>query len=395
MTKDTNKTKMAKFKHIETALIHGGISTDEFTGAVNVPVYLTSTFKQDALGVRRRGYEYARTGNPTREALEALIADLDGGVAGFAFASGLAAISTVLHLFKQGDKVLISSNVYGGTFRLLDKVASRFGLGYQIVDTANGKAFEEAIPADAKAVIVESPANPLLTVSDLREVATIAHRHGLTVIVDNTFMTPYLQKPLELGADIVVYSATKYLAGHSDLVAGLVVVTTEEQKEQVAFLQNSIGGVLPPFDSFLLIRGIKTLGVRLDRHVENAVKIATFLSNHEAIKKIYYPGLPSDPGYETNRRQAKNGGAMLSFELKENYDYREFFKSLRLVTLAESLGGVESLVCHPASMTHASIPREIREKVGITDGLIRLSPGIESADDIISDLAQAIEASKK
>lgn len=395
MTKDTNKTKMAKFKHIETALIHGGISTDEFTGAVNVPVYLTSTFKQDALGVRRRGYEYARTGNPTREALEALIADLDGGVAGFAFASGLAAISTVLHLFKQGDKVLISSNVYGGTFRLLDKVASRFGLGYQIVDTANGKAFEEAIPADAKAVIVESPANPLLTVSDLREVATIAHRHGLTVIVDNTFMTPYLQKPLELGADIVVYSATKYLAGHSDLVAGLVVVTTEEQKEQVAFLQNSIGGVLPPFDSFLLIRGIKTLGVRLDRHVENAVKIATFLSNHEAIKKIYYPGLPSDPGYETNRRQAKNGGAMLSFELKENYDYHEFFKSLRLVTLAESLGGVESLVCHPASMTHASIPREIREKVGITDGLIRLSPGIESADDIISDLAQAIEASKK
>lgn len=386
---------MAKFKHIETALIHGGISTDEFTGAVNVPVYLTSTFKQDALGVRRRGYEYARTGNPTREALEALIADLDGGLAGFAFASGLAAISTVLHLFKQGDKVLISSNVYGGTFRLLDKVASRFGLSYQIVDTANGKAFEAAIPADAKAVIVESPANPLLTVSDLREVATIAHRHGLTVIVDNTFMTPYLQKPLELGADIVVYSATKYLAGHSDLVAGLVVVSTEEQKEQIAFLQNSIGGVLPPFDSFLLIRGIKTLGVRLDRHVENAVKIATFLSGHEAIKKIYYPGLPTDPGYETNRRQAKNGGAMLSFELKESYDYREFFKSLRLVTLAESLGGVESLVCHPASMTHASIPREIREKVGITDGLIRLSPGIESADDIISDLSQAIEASKK
>lgn len=386
---------MAKFKHIETALIHGGTSTDEFTGAVNVPVYLTSTFKQDALGVRRRGYEYARTGNPTREALEALIADLDGGLAGFAFASGLAAISTVLHLFRQGDKVLISSNVYGGTFRLLDKVASRFGLAYQIVDTADGKAFEEAIPADAKAVIVESPANPLLTVSDIREVAAIAHRHGLTVIVDNTFMTPYLQKPLELGADIVVYSATKYLAGHSDLVAGLVVVSTEEQKEQVAFLQNSIGGVLPPFDSFLLIRGIKTLGVRLDRHVENAGKIAAFLSGHEAVKRIYYPGLPSDPGYETNRRQARNGGAMLSFELREGYDYREFFKSLRLVTLAESLGGVESLVCHPASMTHASIPREIREKVGITDGLIRLSPGIESADDIINDLAQAIEASKK
>lgn len=386
---------MAKFKHIETALIHGGIPIDEYTGAVNVPVYLTSTFKQDALGVRRRGYEYARTGNPTREALEALIADLDGGLAGFAFASGLAAISTVLHLFRQGDKVLISSNVYGGTFRLLDKVASRFGLTYQIVDTADGKAFEEAIPGDAKAVIVESPANPLLTVSDIREVAAIAHRHGLTVIVDNTFMTPYLQKPLELGADIVVYSATKYLAGHSDLVAGLVVVSTEEQKEQVAFLQNSIGGVLPPFDSFLLIRGIKTLGVRLDRHVENAGKIAAFLSRHEAVKKIYYPGLPSDPGYETNRRQARNGGAMLSFELREGYDYREFFKSLRLVTLAESLGGVESLVCHPASMTHASIPREIREKVGITDGLIRLSPGIESADDIISDISQAIEASKK
>lgn len=386
---------MAKYKNIETALIHGGISTDEFTGAVNVPVYLTSTFKQDALGVRRRGYEYARTGNPTREALESLIADLDGGLAGFAFASGLAALSTTIHLFNQGDTILISSNVYGGTFRLLDKVASRYGIKYKIADTSNLEAYEAAITPDVKAIIIESPANPLLTVSDLKAISDISHRHGLTVIVDNTFMTPYIQKPIALGADIVVYSATKYLAGHSDLVAGLIVVTTEEQKEKIAFLQNSIGGVLPPFDSFLLIRGIKTLGVRLDRHVENAEKIAQFLASNKAVKKVYYPGLASDPGYEINRKQARNGGAMLSFELFENYDINEFFKSLELVTLAESLGGVESLVCHPASMTHASIPKDIREKVGITDGLIRLSPGIENADDIIADLSQAIDSSKK
>lgn len=386
---------MSKFKNIDTVLIHGGTAYDEFTGAVNVPVYLSSTFKQDGLGCRRRGYEYARTGNPTREALESLVAELDGGVAGFAFASGLSAIHAVLSLYESGDNIVISSNVYGGTYRLLDKVLSHFGLTYTIADSSNTVAFEAAIRPETKAVLIESPANPLMSVTDIGAVSEIAHRHGVAVIVDNTFMTPYLQRPISLGADITVYSATKYLGGHSDLVAGIVVVNSEELKERIAFLQNSIGAVLPPFDSYLLIRGIKTLGVRLDRHVENAAKIAEHLLGHPAVSRIYYPGLPSDPGYDVNKRQARNGGVMLSFELSEEYDYRVFFERLQLITLAESLGGVESLVCHPASMTHASIPADLRHQMGISDGLIRLSTGIEDVSDLIADLDQAIEGSKR
>ena len=381
---------MSKFLNTETALIHGGISIDERTGAVNVPIYQTSTYKQDGLG-KMRGYEYSRTGNPTREALEKLIAELEGGYAGFAFASGMAALTAVLSLLKSGDRVLISSNVYGGTFRLLDKVFNHFSINYTIADTADTSVYETQITDDVKAVIIESPANPLMTVTDIKAVAEISHKHGLLVIVDNTFMTPYLQKPLELGADIVVHSATKYLGGHSDVVSGLAVVNSQELAEKIAFIQNSTGGVLAPFDSFLLIRGIKTLAVRMDRHVYNAEKTAEFLSNHKAVKNVYYPGLENSQGYETNKRQAKNGGAMISFELNENYDIEKFFESLELVSLAESLGGVESLVCHPSTMTHASIPADIRKKVGITDGLIRLSVGIENIDDILSDIAQAVE----
>lgn len=381
------------YDNIETALIHGGISTDERTCAVNVPIYQTSTYKQDGLG-KMRGYEYSRTGNPTREALEALIAELEGGVAGFAFGSGMAATTAVLSLFNAGDRILISNNVYGGTFRVLDKVFNHFGITYSISDTENPKVFKTQITPDVKAVFLESPANPLMTVTDIRATAEIAHEKGLLVIVDNTFMTPYLQRPIELGADIVVHSATKYLGGHSDVVAGLAVATTDELAKKLAFIQNSTGGVLPPFDSFLLIRGIKTLGVRLDRHVENAEKAARFLADYPAVKQVYYPGLPTDKGYEINRRQAKNGGAMISFELRENYDIKRFFESLKLVTLAESLGGVESLVCHPSTMTHASIPEEIRKKVGITDGLIRLSVEIENIDDILADLKQAIDAAE-
>ncbi len=380
---------MSKFANTETALIHGGISIDERTGAVNVPIYQTSTYKQDGLG-KMRGYEYSRTGNPTREALEALIAELEGGKAGFAFASGMAALTAVLSLLHSGDRVLISSNVYGGTFRLLNKVFDHFNISYTIADTDDPEKYETEITDDVRAVIIESPANPLMTITDIKAIADISHRHGLLVIVDNTFMTPYLQKPLELGADIVVHSATKYLGGHSDVVSGLAVVNSDELAEKIAFIQNSTGGVLGPFDSFLLIRGIKTLAVRMDRHVYNAEKAAEFLSAHKAVKKVYYPGLESSQGYAVNRRQAKNGGAMISFELHENYDIKRFFESLELVSLAESLGGVESLVCHPATMTHASIPADIRQKVGITDGLIRLSVGIESIDDILADIAQAI-----
>ncbi len=384
---------MSEYKNIESALIHGGISSDEYTGAVNVPIYQTSTYKQSALGEFK--WEYSRTGNPTRAALEALIAELEGGKAGFAFASGMAAISAVLSLFKTGDRVLISSNVYGGTFRVLDKVFNNFGISYSIEDTTDLEALEDNITDDVKAILVESPANPLLTVTDLAAVASIAKKHGILSIVDNTFMTPYLQRPISLGADIVIHSATKYLGGHSDVVSGLVVVNDDELAKHIAFIQNSTGAVLGPFDSFLLIRGIKTLAVRLDRHVENAEKAAGFLSGHKAVKKVYYPGLPDARGYEINKRQAKNGGAMISFELYENYDIKKFFKALKLVQLAESLGGVESLVCHPATMTHAAIPYEVRQKIGITDGLIRLSIGIENINDILADIDLAIAESEE
>lgn len=384
---------MKHYEFIESALIHGGIYGDERTGAVSTPIYQTSTFMQDELG-KHRGYEYSRTGNPTREALEALIAELEGGEAGFAFASGMAAITAALSLFQSGDRIVISSNVYGGTFRVLDQIFRHFGFAYTIADTTDLKALEAAITPDVKAVLVESPANPLLTVTDLAAAAEIAHQHDALLIVDNTFMTPYLQRPLELGADIVLHSATKYLGGHSDVIAGLAVVKTKELAERLHFIQNATGGILQPFDSYLLIRSIKTLSVRMDRHVENAEALARLLRDHEAVKTVYYPGLPDAQGFEINGRQAKNGGAMISFELNEGYDIRRFFQNLRLIALAESLGGVESLVCHPASMTHASIPREIRQKVGITDGLIRLSVGIENLRDLIQDLRMSMEGAK-
>ena len=373
----------------QTLLIHGGIDGDAATGAVNVPIYQTSTYRQRALG-ENTGWEYSRTGNPTRAALEALISDLEGGTRGFAFASGMAAISAVLSLFKSGDRILISKNVYGGTFRVLDKVFKQFGLGYALADTDDASALDAAITPDVKAILVESPANPLLTVTDLAAAASVVKRRGILTIVDNTFMTPYLQKPLALGADIVVHSATKYLGGHSDVVSGLAVTNHPEIAERLAFVQNAVGGVLGPFDSFLLIRGIKTLAVRMDRHVANAETLAARLAAHPEVSRVWYPGLKDFPGHDIQFKQAKNGGAMISFELADGKDHREFFRTLRLVTLAESLGGVESLVCHPASMTHASIPKETREKVGITDRLIRLSVGIEDADDIWSDIENAI-----
>ncbi len=377
--------------NIETLLIHGGISIEEKTGAVNIPIYQTSTFKQDGLG-QHRGYEYSRTGNPTREALENLIAELENGKYGFAFASGLAAITTVLSLFKTGDNIVISNNVYGGTFRLLNQVFNNFGITFTIVENGD---YEKAINKNTKAILIESPANPLLTVTDIAEVSKIAHKYGLLSIVDNTFMTPYLQKPLDLGADIIIHSATKYLGGHCDLIAGLVVVKDETLGGKLAFLQNSIGAILEPFDSYLLIRGIKTLAVRMDRITENAKFIAELLYKNSAVKNVYYPELKNNIGYEIQQKQAKNGGGMISFELKENYDVEKFFSNLNLIMLAESLGGVETIVCHPSTMTHASIPEPIRKKIGITDGLIRLSIGIENKEDIINDLEYAIRKAEK
>lgn len=379
---------------IESLLIHGGVDGDKNTGAVNVPIYQTSTYKQPKFGVNT-GYEYSRTGNPTREALEKLISDLEGGYSGFAFASGMAATTAVLSLFKSGDKILIPNNLYGGTFRVIDKVFKHFGISYGIVDTSKLDEVRNALDDTVKAIFIETPTNPLMDITDIKEVSKIAKENNLYTIVDNTFMTPYLQKPIYLGADIVIHSATKYLGGHSDIVSGLVVVNSKELAERLHFIQNSTGGVLAPFDSFLLIRGIKTLAVRMDRHNSNAKIVAEFLSTREEIEKIYYPGFDNHPGHEIQKSQAKGFGGMISFVLKEDYDYKKFLESLELITFGESLGGVESLVCHPASMTHAALPFELRQKVGIVDNLIRLSVGIESADDIIEDIKNALEQSNK
>ena len=368
-------------------LIHGGISIDEKTGAVNIPIYQTSTYKQKAFG-ENSGYEYSRTGNPTREALEKLVADIEYGKRGFAFASGLAAITAVLSLFKSGDKILITNNLYGGTFRVIDKVFSNFGIGYEIIDDFTN--LEEKIDKDVKAIYIETPTNPLLDIIDIRMVADKAKKHDLLTIVDNTFMSPYFQNPLNLGADIVIHSATKYLGGHSDLVAGLVVVNDEELGERIHFIQNSTGGILQPFDSFLLIRGIKTLSVRMDRHELNARFIAERLSDLDGIENVYYPGLKNHKEHDIQKKQASGFGGVISFTLSDKYDYEKFFNNLELITFGESLGGVESLACHPASMTHAAMPIELRERIGITDSLIRISVGIEDKDDILEDIKQAL-----
>jgi len=385
-------------QNIETALIHGGYdpkSTQfDATGAVNVPVYLSSTYVQASPG-QHTGYEYSRTGNPTRAALENLVAELEGGVAGFAFASGMAAITAAISLLNSGDTVIISDNVYGGTFRVLDKIFTRFGINYLIEDTNDVTALADKLTPDVKAILVESPANPLLTVTDIAALAQLTKARGILLMVDNTFMTPYLQRPIELGADIVIHSATKYLGGHSDLIAGLIVVSTPELAEQIHFILNSTGGILQPFDSYLLLRSIRTLGVRMDRHVANAEQVAAYLQTHPGISAVHYPGLPESPAHEIQFRQAKNGGAMVSFELADGYRVIPFLEALKLVTLAESLGGVESLVGHPATMTHASIPPDLRAQMGITDQLIRLSVGMENVVDIIADLDQALTASAK
>lgn len=378
---------------IDTQLIHGGIDGDEHTGAVSVPIYQTSTYRQSTIG-ENKGYEYSRTGNPTRHAIEVLIAELEEGFAGFAFASGMAATSAVLMLFKAGDKILISNNMYGGTFRVLDKVFKNFNLDYKIVDTSDAKELESSIDERVKAIFIETPTNPLMGITDIAAAAKIAKAHGLLTIVDNTFMTPYLQKPLSLGADIVIHSATKYLGGHSDLVAGLAVVNTEELAEKLHFVQNSTGGVLAPFDSWLLIRGIKTLSVRMDRHIENAVHIAKFLKNNPAIENVVFPGFPDHKGYELQKKQANGPGGMLAFILKEGYDIKEFFRAMKIITVGESLGGVESLMTHPATMTHGAIPSELRQKMGISDNLIRLSVGIENKIDLEDELQRAINAAR-
>lgn len=378
---------------IESLLIHGGIDGDEKTGAVSVPIYQTSTYKQEALG-KNSGYEYSRTGNPTRDAVEKLIADLEEGYRGFAFASGLAAISAALMLFKSGDKIILSNNVYGGTFRVIDKVFKNFNINYELVDTSDLQKVKDSITEDVKAIFIETPTNPLMSITDISKVSEVARKNKVLTIVDNTFMTPYLQKPIKLGADIVIHSATKYLGGHSDLIAGFLVVNNEELGERVHFIQNSTGGILNPFDSWLLIRGIKTLSVRMDRHNENAEYVAEFLKENSLVEKVYYPGFETHPGHEIQKKQANGYGAIISFVLKDYIDINKFFKGLKLIILGESLGGVESLISHPATMTHAAVPYDIRQEIGIVDGLIRLSVGIENKKDLVEDLKNALKFAK-
>ncbi|HET9179863.1 MAG TPA: cystathionine gamma-synthase [Terriglobia bacterium] len=372
-----------------TDAIHIGQEPDPATGAIIVPIYQTSTYVQEGLG-RHKGYEYSRTANPTRVALERNLARLEGGQFGFAFASGMAAINTVLTLFKSGDHVVAGRNLYGGTFRLFERVLKDFGFQFTYVDTRRLASIEEAIRDTTRLLFLETPTNPVMEITDIAAASELAHRRGLLVAVDNTFMSPYLQRPLGLGADIVIHSTTKYLNGHSDGVGGAVVMNDAKLAERLKFLQNAAGAVLGPMDSWLVLRGVKTLAVRMRQHSENGMAVAKFLAGHPKVKLVHYPGLPSHPQYELGRKQMSGPGGMLSFETGSLENARTVLNAVRLCSLAESLGGVETLISHPATMTHASVPREERQQLGITDGLVRISVGIEDVEDLIADLDQAL-----
>ncbi|HZH62398.1 MAG TPA: bifunctional cystathionine gamma-lyase/homocysteine desulfhydrase [Metabacillus sp.] len=373
----------------KTQLIHGGVAYEENTGAVSFPIYQVSTYKQNGPG-EHKGFEYSRTGNPTRHALEELIKDIEGGERGFAFGSGMAAITAVMTLFNKGDHILMTDDVYGGTFRVMTKVLNRFGLEVTFIDTSNLDQIEKEIKSNTKAIFIETPTNPLLKVTDIKGVVKLAQHHEFLTIVDNTFSTPYWQNPLTLGADIVFHSATKYLGGHSDVVAGLAVVGNRKLGEELHFIQNSTGGILAPYDSWLLIRGMKTLGIRMEEHEANAKKIVEFLGHHKDVTKVYYPGLETHPNHQIAKKQARGFGGMISFDVGSAEKSANIVKKVKYFTLAESLGAVESLISIPALMTHASIPPERRNELGITDGLIRISVGLEDIEDLIDDLDHAI-----
>jgi cystathionine beta-lyase/cystathionine gamma-synthase len=373
-----------------TIAIHTGSEPDPATGAVTVPIYQTSTYAQDALG-KHKGFEYARTQNPTRFALERNLAALEGAKFGFAFASGMAAIDATLRLVKAGEHVVVSDNTYGGTFRLFTKVLANYNIEFDFVDTSDALNVESAIKPNTKMVFVETPTNPVMIVTDLREVSDVAHKAGARVVCDNTFMSPYLQRPIDYGVDIVVHSTTKYLNGHSDGIGGVVVLNDEEDAAWIGFIQNSAGAILSPFDSWLVMRGTKTLALRMEQHDKSGRAVAAFLEEHPKVKKVYYPGSVSHPQHALARRQQRGFGGMVAFDVGSLSDARVVLESVKLCTLAESLGGVETLISHPATMTHASVDAEKRERLGITDGVVRISVGLEDTDDIIADLDQALD----
>jgi cystathionine beta-lyase/cystathionine gamma-synthase len=374
-----------------TDAIHAGQEPDPTTGAVTTPIYQTSTYVQAELG-KHKGFEYARTQNPTRTALEVCLATLERGARGFAFASGMAAITTITYLLRPGDHVVASNNMYGGTFRLFDQVVRHYGVAYTYVDTSDLEAVNAAWTPSTKLLYVETPTNPSMIISDLRALAALAREKGAWLCVDNTFMTPYFQRPIELGAHMVVHSTTKYLNGHSDMIGGAVISNDPAISERLQFLQNAAGAVPGPLDCWLVLRGLKTLSVRMDRHDANARHIAAWLTKHPKISTVYYPGLPTHPGHALHKGQTSGFGGMIAFDAGSIEAGARVLKATRLFALAESLGGVESLISHPASMTHASVPRAEREKVGLTDGLVRLSVGIEDLEDLQSDLERALSS---
>ncbi|MBI2852994.1 MAG: PLP-dependent transferase [Chloroflexi bacterium] len=374
----------------ETIAVHAGDRTDNRYGAITVPIYQTSTFVFEDIG-KTRGYDYSRSANPTRKVLEDTIARLEDGKAGFAFATGMAAETTVMHLLKAGDHVISGDDIYGGTYRLFQSVMREFGIEFTFLRMDSRKRIEDAIRPNTKMMWLETPSNPLLNIIDLEMMADIARKHNLLSVIDNTFATPYLLKPIEFGIDLVVHSTTKYLNGHCDVVGGAVVTTTDKLTEQVQFLLNAMGTCAAPFDCWLVLRGIETLAVRMKQHEASARAIADFLVKHPAVKRVYYPGLKDHPGHEIAKRQMKGFGGMVSAELRGEAAVNRFMKRTRIFSLAESLGGAASLVEHPATMSHASMDKEHRQKVGITDDLVRLSIGLENVDDLIEDLEQALK----
>jgi cystathionine beta-lyase/cystathionine gamma-synthase len=373
----------------KTDAIHAGQEPDPTTGAVTIPIYQTSTYVQEGIG-KHKGFEYARTQNPTRMALEKNIAVLEGGVAGYAFASGMAATTALTQLLlKQGDHAICSDNVYGGTFRLFDKIVRHYGVEFTYVNTSNAAHLEKSMKPNTRMVFIETPTNPIMSITDIRSVCEIAHRTDCRVVVDNTFMSPYFQRPLAFGADIVVHSTTKYLNGHSDSVGGVAVLKLKEDADRLQFIQNAAGAILSPFDSWLVLRGIKTLPIRMEAHNANGMAIAKYLAGKKQVKKIYYPGLPGHPGHELAKKQMSGFGGMIAFDLGSIDVTKTFLERVKLCSLGESLGGVETLISHPATMTHASVPPDERTRLGISESLVRISVGIEDVEDLIADLESA------
>jgi len=381
----------AKKMGFATRSIHDGQAPEPVTGAVNVPIFLTSTYQQEEIG-KNRGHEYARLTNPTRDALEVSLCSLEGGTSAHVFGSGMAAITALCTMMKSGDHVVCSDNVYGGTARMFDNIMAKFGLSFTYVDTSVAANVAAAITPATKLVHVETPTNPMMAITDIRAVADICHARGVELSVDNTFLSPYLQQPIALGADIVMHSTTKFLNGHSDGLGGVLICTKPEHSETFKYVQKCTGGILSPFESYLLLRGVKTLAVRMKQHDANGAVVAEFLKGHAKVQKVFFPGLPEHPQYELAKVQQSGFGSMISLELGSLEKANQFAKSLKLCLLAESLGGVETLVCHPASMTHAAVGVEGRKRLGITDGLMRISVGIEDVEDIVADLKQALEA---